>query len=283
MDGTQYFKASFALTVRHWGAVTTAIGLALALAALKGTVVAPNWPSAIFSVGLWSSIGLLVWLLVSFAAVAIISVFFAETTTEIRPIKRTELETLLPFYEQLIGAERPALNQIKALYNANKKAILILERRSQRGLATKSVVAGFCSILPVTKEAAGLMGKEQLNGLQMNKQHICTPRQEPYALYIGSIGGKGASAKAQILGYVLGQIDDAEKHGVRCVYTRPVTKDGLRLAKQYGFRSVAGKVSDGELNRIYRLRVPRQGGVPPGGEHPRMQAAKKSNSSRYPN
>ena len=163
------------------------------------------------------------------------------------------LRSLLGFAKKFLG-QVPTLKQVKELHNINPNAIWVVERvkenASSRITSTKTL--GFFTILPLTEKAVRLVDDERLDALHFTAEHIATPKHKQAAFYIGSIAAKGFRAKAEILGYVRGRVEEESKDGSGIVFTRPISKDGLRLAKKYGFQPVGDNVGANELGRIYK-------------------------------
>lgn len=239
--------------VRRWAVLTTLGAVCLALAQLKGTYIDPKFPSPFYTTALWAGLSSLAILIVCFVLTHFGNWVQRDVTERIRPVKRDELGDLLPLYDRVVGGERPTLNELKEVFNANNQAFRFLEKVVRRGFNTKRQFLGFCTIVPIAKEAEPLLAAEQLNGLRMNKSHVLAPRKTCRTIYIGSVGGVGNHARAAVLNYVLGLIDDCAERGVNRIYTRPVTQDGLRVAKKYGFRPVKDDVGPNELRRLYFL------------------------------
>jgi hypothetical protein len=172
---------------------------------------------------------------------------------EFRRIRRNELRPLLRFARRLLG-QAPSLNQVKDLYNTNPNAIWVAERVKEHSASgiTSTKVVGFFTIVPLTDKAMRLVEEERLDGLHFTSEHIAGPKQKPAALYLGSVAAKGFQARAEILAYVRGRIEDEVERGSGIVYTRPISRDGLRLATKYSFLPVAENSASNELGRIYK-------------------------------
>jgi hypothetical protein len=181
-----------------------------------------------------------------------------EVTYKFRPIRRIELRSQLRLVRDLLG-EAPPLRAIKDIYNANPNSIWLAERITTYRSGTRSLkVIGFFSLVPLNENAVVLLEEERLDGLRFNSEHICSPKQRPAGLYIGSIAVHGWRARGEILGYVRSRIDEAAESGIHLVYTRPITHDGLRLAKRHDFVPVADDCGDDELKRIYKREYQRE-------------------------
>ena len=238
--------------------VATISALLLAIAAIKGTLVDPGLADWIYKGAFGLALVLLGLLFVGLLVHWLLIRMGDEVYINFRCAKRGELELLLPLYDELVGGERPSINQLKAVHRANENCFIFMERVRVRGVAKSAKVIGFCTVVPVNAEASELLEKNELNGLKFNKDHICSPSKKPKSVYVGSIGAKGAGAKGGVLNYVLGKLDDCADHGIKRVFTRPVTRDGLRIARKYGFEPVDPSVSPDELRELYALDLPRE-------------------------
>jgi hypothetical protein len=238
-----------------WAPIFGVSGFLLAIAALKGTYFDPNLPPWVFAGLLWAAIGGVLLVGLCWAVQGTGDWLSRDVVESFRAAKRDELQDLIPFFDRVVGTPRPSLNELKEIFNANNQVFRFLEKRTKQGRKTKSAIQGFCTLLPVTKEAAVLLARDELNGLRMSRAHIAAPGKAHKTIYIGSIGGDSPKARAAVLNYVLGHIDDCATRGVTCVYTRPVTKDGLRVAKKYGFKPVSQDVGENELGRLYVLEI----------------------------
>lgn len=250
--GSHFFDAANCV-VRRWAVILTIAGLLLAVAALKGTYVDPHLPDRLNVALLWSALVSTVFVFAAWLVSQIGDWLSRDVTESFRAIKRSEIQHLIPFYDRVVGGDRPSLNELKEIFAANSQVFRVCEKVISRGHQRKSQFVGLCTIVPMARESEDLLASEQLHGLRMNKSHIARPKQASRVLYIGSIGADGVQAKAAVMSYVLGIIDDAANHGVKRVYTRPVTIDGLRVAKKYGFEPVKPDVGPDDLRRLYCL------------------------------
>jgi hypothetical protein len=175
-----------------------------------------------------------------------------ESSFECRAVSRDEIKSLLHFSSHLLPGSVMPLRDVKTIHQVNPSALFIGERTWRLwGLEITRKVGCF-SLLPLTREASELLAKEALDGLSLTPLHICKPNRKPAALYLGSIAAKGFRNKADIILYVKGRLSDEVDRGVRVIYTRPISKDGLRLAHRHRFMPVADGVADDQLGRIYR-------------------------------
>lgn len=172
---------------------------------------------------------------------------------EFRRVKRTELRSLLAFAKKFLN-QGPSLKQVKELYSINPNTIWVAERITENASSRRRSIKtlGFFTIIPLTDKAVRLVDEERLDALHFTSEHIAGVKDKGAALYIGSIAARGFRAKGEILGYVRGRVEEEVEQGSGVVYTRPISKDGLRLAKKYGFQPVSDHVDANELGRIYK-------------------------------
>lgn len=251
-----------ALWIRKTAGVSVSVaGVLIALSVLKGTSVDPRFHENAYSIMMWLGIAIFSLLVLAWPIYEISNWASEESIDNFRSAKRHELQEVIPFYDRVVGGDRPTINALKELFNANNKSFVFYEKISYSGGQKRTKVLGFCTIIPVTTQAEKLLEREELNGLRLDRAHVVRPGAACASIYIGSIGADGQSAKAAVLNYVLGQLHSYASAGVKRAYTRPVTKDGLRVAKKYAFVPVGGDVRGDELHRLYYLDLDADVGV----------------------
>lgn len=182
---------------------------------------------------------------------------------EFRRMRRKEMKTLVSFSKRFLD-QVPTVNQVKEIYTINPNTIWVAEREAEYPSGrVKTETVGFFSIIPLTAKAVQLLNADRLDAFHFTQEHISPPKQKPAGYYIGSIAAKGFKAKAEILGYVRGQVEGELRRATGVVFTRPVTRDGLRLAKNYGFQPVSENVGSNELGRIYQKTYEQDAETPP--------------------
>lgn len=121
---------------------------------------------------------------------------------------------------------------------------------------SRSKISGYFCVIPILKSATKLIKNEHIKGSEFSVDHITSKisRNKPYALYIGAVAANGIFARAASLNHIDQFMHHMKRKNVNNVYTRPVTKDGLRLCKKRGFKPVDRKVKD-QLNRVYHRNM----------------------------
>lgn len=255
---------------KRWGALGLLASVFLALAPLKNSVVDPKFPAWMYGAFLWSALAIFLLIAIAWGLCILGSYLERDVVEKFECASRGEIQEVVPFYDRVIGTgQRPSVNQLKSMFSANKSIFRFYKRKSVRGSRKIVEIRGFCTVIPMKRDAGVLLEKGELNGLKMDSTHIAGAKERCEVCYIGSIGAERNSAKAAVLTYVLGVIDEYEQRGCGRVYTRPTTEDGLRIVRKYGFVSVEGggvprigelcykELGDGQVRRR-PVRVRRQ-------------------------
>jgi hypothetical protein len=170
-----------------------------------------------------------------------------------KPVKRGELaeirELSLRFVPQV-----PSLAQVQSVFEAGRRCFWFVELTEKSRGSKKSRRVGFFSLLPLTAQAVALFERNSLDGLRLDRTHICGPRAKPAGLYIGGMGAAGFRARGWLVQHLRARIDHFFEDGGTVVFARPVTDDGLRIAQGIGFFPV---VQDQQgLGNVYKLLTP---------------------------
>jgi len=234
---------------RTWAAVGVLGGTLLALAPLKNSYLDLGFPDWTYRTFFWSSLLIFAGLIICWLLCKLGEYLERDVVEEFQCATRDEIQSVLPFYDRVIGpGQRPSVNELKAMFLANKSIFRFYKRKSVRGSKRIVEVRGFCTVIPMKADAANLLRQGELNGLKMDRTHIATTKERFGACYIGSIGAESRDAKAAVLSYILGVVEQFAQQGCTRAYTRPTTQDGLRIAKKYDFISVSGgEIAIGDL------------------------------------
>jgi hypothetical protein len=142
-----------------------------------------------------------------------------------------------------------SLNQTKALYNLNNRMYWMVMSRQKRlfGLEFGSKLLGYFTVVPLAREAIPLLEGDEFGVQHFNKDYVSKKGGNVAAVYIGSIAARRRVGPHAIsrLAFIIGEY---RNDGVP-VYTRPVTKTGMRLMSEWGF----APVREPGRNHIYKL------------------------------
>jgi hypothetical protein len=115
---------------------------------------------------------------------------------------------------------------------------------------------GYYAVYPLKKAAVDALERGDRNtwyGNTPGADNLTKERGRAAGFHIGYIWGEGREGSAAVIRLLLEDLAKrCRKHGTFRLFTRPMTSDGLRLTKRYGFRQV---VTDRppELRRICYL------------------------------
>lgn len=189
-----------------------------------------------------------------------------ERPYETKAAKRRDLRAIHEFGERMFGTPVSDLNRAERWFDVNRHIFWLIVDTAIRGTREQQIV-GYYAVFPLDKAATDLLEFEQIDGRSFEPDHIIPfkpnrIRRKPSCIYVGGVAGRN---RKRIRHFVMGSLITHLKHekaaGVRVVYTRPVTKDGLRLVKKYKFRPVNNveaqkDVKKWEMNHIYKYEFP---------------------------
>lgn len=210
---------------------------------------ATSFPSWIFDgVLIVGALALVVGLLL-LASTVIYVPYLSKWQLDCRAANRKELKVLHDFSEEHFPGSI-SLNETKRLHRLNPDMFIAVWRESEKLLSYgyDSKILGFFSIIPVNGDAKELLEKGLFKGEHWTGKYILGKRAGAAAIYLGGIAARKQDM-GQVLAYLIIAMFKVVAAGHRELYTRPTTKRGLKLAKQYGFLPVAAA----GLDQIYRL------------------------------
>lgn len=152
-----------------------------------------------------------------------------------RRAKRGDLKVIYDLCNRVFDGEVSSFNKMKQWFNHNKNIFYVIEEIRRKAGFKRSKIVGYYSIIPLTKSAATLVKKEELYGTDFTTEHIAKETETPAAYYIGGVAAKGWRAKGVAVNYLKGKALDLHDNVFMPFLTRPITRDGLRLAQKYDF------------------------------------------------
>lgn len=165
--------------------------------------------------------------------------------------KSNQLDLVRTLATELFGPEVSSINRMKSWKKKHPRAVIAVCRRAESKAKRSQELVGYFCLVPLTESAEASLLSGDLKGSDIHDLHLA--QDTARALYLGAIGAKGGiRAKAFTLGALNAELaKQGEARKAEIVYTRPVSDDGLRLAKRYGFTPVGGgELSKGQLARI---------------------------------
>ena len=232
--------------MRKWGIVCmsvggAAIGLLQAkdfLPAALGRYLSPN------ALHTYTLVALIVVLLG--AAVTILG-FGAQTVSGIVVPRRfscslartSDVSEIHAFALALLGSGISGINQMKAWLRKCDRSILLVHAEKRVGTRRDRTLVGYFCLLPLIDTAAMALESGALKGNQLQDDHLSKDRCR--VLYLGGIAARGQMGKGVAVGALQQELERIRRHqAAEVVYTRPINKDGLQLAKTYGFSALSG-------------------------------------------
>lgn len=123
------------------------------------------------------------------------------------------------------------------------------------------VYTGFFEVFPLTKRVVKDVIAEKRDGRTFRETDLCSPKYDCRNFYIASIGvmpdvdaARQKHLRAGIIRELLSFIATANQHHPINLFARPVTKDGFRLLRRYGFRKIHENKTDLDSMWTKRLR-----------------------------
>lgn len=160
-----------------------------------------------------------------------------------------ELEELHEFCKQFFGTDFSSLELMRAWRDKNPEIFWLLRERAPEGEGAPGRLVGYYSLIPLTERAAALVQSEQITGASLTADCVVARGEKPAAYYIGGIAALPEKPQGYVVASLIQRLDKERRAGMP-IYSRPVTRDGLRLIQKYGFTPVSLNYSG--LNRIHR-------------------------------
>jgi len=150
-----------------------------------------------------------------------------------------------------LGEDILSLKRMKDFHEKNPDIFfgVFEESNALFGGRTKKL-CGYYSIAPITAETRVLLERSALRGSDFGPENITEKGHRPAGLYIGGIAARGHGAKGATLQALLSRLQIEAERKSPHVFTRPVTQDGLRLARRNDFKPVIPDIPD-PLNVVH--------------------------------
>lgn len=170
---------------------------------------------------------------------------------DVRNLELDELPAIRQYCRDNFGEEVADVRTFRNFYLRNKNIFKRVDKIVVNGFNKKSVMIGFYDIIPINEKAVELLNKGEIKGASILPEHVVDPNLTPHSIYIGGIVAKGFREKGSTLAFLKQDVQRYIDKGIHVLYTRPVTKIGLRLVLNYGFEPLYEETSDGLYN-VYK-------------------------------
>lgn len=189
----------------------------------------------------WSS-----WVLISLFHKAADNIpILVKTKTIVRQASNRDLENIQSLGERLIEGGVSDLDHMKRWRSVNPAIFFAVKQT----LPDKEpVLTGYYCLIPIKNKTVSSLLDMSISGKDFTTEHIYKGRC-PKNIYIGGVAATGRLSKAAVIGALSSHISAMERRGLLKVYTKPTTRDGLKLAKKYDFKTISGGVA--KLDEIH--------------------------------
>lgn len=160
-----------------------------------------------------------------------------------RPARAVDIPRIVGIAQGTMGARITEENTL-LLYNHNSKCI-----RKVVDTRTDEIIGYFC-ILPLTVNGERSVMERDLINDDLDIGNFAKRFRRGVPVYIGSMAGvntRGRAATLELAKVVLADLETSK------AFTRPVTKDGVRLVKKFGFKPV--NEHDALTSNVYVVKI----------------------------
>jgi hypothetical protein len=157
-------------------------------------------------------------------------------------VSRAELKTAHKFCKKHLGNQIASLNTLKRWHRKYPDfAILIIKaKKGKDGIIVTSRCMGFLDFLPLNKKGEDAICRG-VSIVALTDEHIESKNIRPACVYVGGIVGTNKISKARVLEAIKTRLEVFKESGVRKFYTKPISRDGLRVAEKYDFVTLDGE------------------------------------------
>lgn len=172
----------------------------------------------------------------------------------LHPIDKQEIGKVHKLCVEAFGDGVANQNRMAAWHKVNDRIYFLVNKEQIKGRKKTTEQIGYFDILPLNDHGI----KEILNNKSLNDSiqnvHLCTPDEDPRAIYIGGIYAFRWLDKGVTLHRLVALLESYKlNNNVKLFYTRPITNDGLRLVLRRGF--VPTLEQNQGINALYVLKL----------------------------
>jgi hypothetical protein len=241
--------------LKNLGQLFIAIGLAIATLFAFWDDAKHIFPSPTFArmFFMWGSLILIFSGLLCFIADAVLTstpaqAFSGFTCYHANP---KDLEHVHGLATDLIGTSVSSLEDIRKFHEIDSQFVFVVTKKQKTifGRITVEPV-GYFIVYRLTRSGEKALIDGRFNGACPDSSHLSKPQQTCPAIYIGAIAAKWSAR-----GYTTGALEqniasDMRYRKAKWIYTRPVTRDGIRLVAMNDFEPLNSQ-KDG-IGNLYR-------------------------------
>lgn len=151
-----------------------------------------------------------------------------------------DLDELYGHYTRIFGDENIPKEDFSRWMKRNPYICYKVFRVTAHSHKERRILVGFFDFEPLTKAAIKRLIANPDETLHIDISDILPPRYSPSTYYVGSIGATSESRSARFgtLMCAINFIEEKSAGQELVLYARPVTKDGKRICKSFGFAPI---------------------------------------------
>jgi pimeloyl-ACP methyl ester carboxylesterase len=174
------------------------------------------------------------------------SISTRNTDIEIREATARDLDGLQQIGSRMLGDSLRGVADpvVQRVITSHPSYVKVVVEVTSTPLERTEKLLGYAFLVPLCTAAHELMVAGELSPANFDSSHVVAPEAVPAALYIGALAANDPASRAVVLQAVRHLAGELTFKGPTVVWARPITPDGLRLAKQNGFE-LARTLTDG--------------------------------------
>jgi len=229
---------------------TLLLGIPLARSHIDRVVVFPESLYVIVTI-----VGTLVGILALVGLVAFLidlAIGRSRTWCECRPVSSRNIHEVFELMHDFFEDETPSKNRMRQWQRKNKNVLTAVYLQGLTGGRKRSTLVGVYKIVPLTRSAVAALASERKTGATIETDDITAENEQPAGLYIGDVVAVTGKAKGEVIRQLKNTVAKLLRPGLS-IYTRPLTRDGVRLVRKYQFITVSDGIAPGSTGRIHML------------------------------
>lgn len=162
-----------------------------------------------------------------------------------------ELKGVHELAERYLGSNVSHLNRMISWHRINPEIFKVIYRVTRTRWSKSKKMVGYYCIIPINGEAVEKLTRKEITGAEFQSEHIVSDGRTAEAVYIGAIVAAGMFAQGNTRSLLHSELTGQRSKRTCIAFTRPTTKHGMRLVREYRFTAV-DPAEDGELDALYK-------------------------------
>lgn len=152
------------------------------------------------------------------------------------------------FAVRFLGPDISPIELMAEWSKVDPETISVIKRIETDDTKQNELVAYFC-VLRLNDQATPRMKRGELTGLQIRAPDLAKPGERCACVYVAGVIGADMVARAVAIDHLIRHINSMSLDPETEVYTRPVTKDGLRLVRRFKMKQIV--LNSKEIGSIF--------------------------------